>query len=169
MSTTMFCMSTHRNCPTFQATQFQIYTIQKKNIKTWNISILEMRTKILSLQLQRNEKVTEEYCWEITLAAGWSCCCRSGSSLLESGLQMTSLVYTRTVDHICTKLQPAQNPNLFRNLSNVSVNETPLIARHTMRAYAWLYVTVELHIFLSSALYEGEWSVLCCGHLTLRE
>ena len=98
-----------------------------------------MRTRILPLQLQRNEDVTEEYCWEITLAAGWSCCGRSGSSFDFKWRPLYTvycILYTRTVDHMCTKLQLAQNRNLCRNFDNVYVNETTLIVRHTMRAYA---------------------------------
>ena len=38
--------------------------------------------------------MTEEYCWAITLAEGRSCCGRLGSSVLEFGLQLESIVYT---------------------------------------------------------------------------
>ena len=81
----------------------------------------------------------EEYCWAITQAAGLSYCGRSGSGVLESQFQLDSLaymyvcmciyiymyiyiylyiyiyicvcvcVYTRIVDRMSTRFQPAQN------------------------------------------------------------
>jgi len=36
--------------------------------------------------------VTEEYCWAITQAVGQSCCGRSGSTVLDLGLRLNSLV-----------------------------------------------------------------------------
>jgi hypothetical protein len=56
-------------------------------------------------ELKRHEtKVAEEYCWAITLATGRSCCCRSGSSVLDFGFQLDSLVYTYTFHHV--RIQP---------------------------------------------------------------
>jgi len=43
---------------------------------------------------KRAIRLAEEYCWAITQAAGRSCCGRSGSSVLEFGYQLDSLVCT---------------------------------------------------------------------------
>ena len=56
-----------------------------------------------------NEGAMNEYCWAITQVAGRSCCGRSGSSVLELGLQLDSLIYSYTGGHVCTQFRPAQN------------------------------------------------------------
>jgi len=38
-------------------------------------------------------KVVEEYCRIKTHVAGWSCCARSGSCMLEFGFQLVCLIY----------------------------------------------------------------------------
>jgi hypothetical protein len=45
----------------------------------------------------------EEYCWSITLAEGRSCCGRSGSSVLEFGLQLESILHTHRLDTMSTE------------------------------------------------------------------
>jgi len=40
--------------------------------------------------------VTEEYRWAITQAAGRSCCGRSGTSVLEYGFQVDSVLRTNS-------------------------------------------------------------------------
>lgn len=50
-----------------------------------------------------------QYCWLITLAAGWSYCGQSLSSVLEFRFHMEALVYTGIPDHMYTKF-----PNLHK-------------------------------------------------------
>ena len=54
--------------------------------------------------MNRNEtKLTEEYCWAITQAAGRSCCGRSGSITLEFGF------FTYIVDHMYAPLRAGRS------------------------------------------------------------
>ena len=59
----------------------------------WN-NIFETRAEFfLAEKWKRNgTKLAEEYCWAITKAAGRSRCGRSGSSVLEFGFQLKSVV-----------------------------------------------------------------------------
>jgi len=54
-------------------------------------------------------EVVDEYCWLITLAAGWSYCGQSVSSVLEFKFHLEAVVYTGIRDHTYTKLQLSQN------------------------------------------------------------
>ena len=49
--------------------------------------------------------MAEESCWAITQAAGWSCCQRSGSSLLDLDFKWTPL-YTHVFGHMHIQLRP---------------------------------------------------------------
>ena len=51
--------------------------------------------------------VTEEYCWAMTQEAGRSCRGRSGSSVMEFGFELDSLVYTYIVDRMYTEFRLA--------------------------------------------------------------
>ena len=44
--------------------------------------------------------MAEEYCWAITEAVDRSCCGPSGSSELQFGLKMDSLVYSHVFEHM---------------------------------------------------------------------
>jgi hypothetical protein len=59
-----------------------------------DLNHLFQRAANLSLRegKRSKEKVAEEYCWAITETAGRLCCGRSGSSMLESGSQLESLL-----------------------------------------------------------------------------
>jgi hypothetical protein len=65
-------------------------------VQQTNFNIFSIRGEIFFLRkLKWNEKKMEaEHCWAITQAEGWSYCGRSGSSVLEFGFQMESLVHT---------------------------------------------------------------------------
>jgi len=63
-----------------------------------------------SLQKGKHEiKMAEEYCWVITLAVSRLCCGQPGSSILEFGFQLDTIVYTHTVEHMDTHFRLAQN------------------------------------------------------------
>jgi hypothetical protein len=48
-------------------------------------------------------ELVDEYCWLITLAAGWLYCGQSVSSVLEFRFLLEALVYTGIRDHTYTK------------------------------------------------------------------
>jgi hypothetical protein len=63
-----------------------------------------------SLQKGKHEiKMAEEYCWVITLVVSRSCCGQPGSSVLEYGFQLDTIVHTHTVEHMDTQFRLAQN------------------------------------------------------------
>ena len=49
--------------------------------------------------------MAEEYSWAITQAEGWSCCGRSGDSVLESGFQLDS-------KSVCVCIQDIEQLNI---------------------------------------------------------
>ena len=51
----------------------------------------------------------EEYCWVITQAVVRPCCCRSGSSVLESGFTGLPYTYVLTLDRMYTEFQIASD------------------------------------------------------------
>jgi hypothetical protein len=74
----------------------------------------EQKLKYQRFWHARNKtKVAEEYCWAMTKTAGRSCCNLSGSSALEFGFQLDSLVYTYIVDHMHSKFRlPKELPQV---------------------------------------------------------
>lgn len=52
-------------------------------------------------------KVVDEYCWLITLAAGWSYCGQSGSSVLQFRFHLEALVYMTIHNSNLRKIQLA--------------------------------------------------------------
>ena len=90
---------------------------------TWGMTFLKLASKFSSLEWNRNDKkVAEEYCWAITQ----SCCCRSGSSVLEFGFKLDRLAYT----YIKVKAIPLHTKKALRGGRGV-VNATlrPLYPR----------------------------------------
>ena len=87
----------------FQVTQHQSHAIKKK--KKWNknlsSTILENRTSFSLWEWKYYDmKVADKYCWVTTKGVWWwSCCSQSGSSVLESGFKLESLVYTYMGTH----------------------------------------------------------------------
>jgi len=54
--------------------------------------------------------MTEDYCWAKTQIDGRSCCGRSGSSVLDFGFQLDSLLFILYVtDHMCIELRLEQD------------------------------------------------------------
>jgi len=65
-----------------------------------------------SLQKGQHEiKMAEEYCWAKTLVVSRSCCGQPGSSALEFGFQLDTIVYTHTFEYMDTQFRLAQNKN----------------------------------------------------------
>ena len=78
-------------------------------------------------------KVAEEYCWAITQAARPSCCGRSGSSVLNSGFQVNSLVC------VCVERERERERDRERE-SWPQVNSVP-----TCVQFDWRYLLPELN------------------------
>jgi hypothetical protein len=79
----------------FQRTQFLNYNFFNKIKKLKNNVFETWAEFFLAGKWKRSEtKVTEVYCWAITLAAGLSCCGLSGSSVPAFRFQLDPLVHT---------------------------------------------------------------------------
>jgi len=83
----------------FQVRKFQNYA--NKKVRKLN-NIHETRAQFFLTGMQ-------EYCWVITQEAERSCWIWSGSSVFEFEFQLDSFVYTRIVDHVCTRFWVAQH------------------------------------------------------------
>jgi hypothetical protein len=103
-----------------------------KKVEEKEITFLKREPNFSFRCWKRNEKkVVEEYCWAITQAERRSRCSRSGSSALEHGYHLDSLLYACTVDPTYTEFRLAPDlPKLLRKSGSVCTRTTqPTISR----------------------------------------
>lgn len=111
------CHATHSELPVsaqtlpnltqFQVTKFQTYRILIKSKKKIEITFFKCGRFILVGMKCNKAEVVDEYCWLITLAAGWSYCGQSVSSVLEFRFHLEALICTGILDHTYTKFELA--------------------------------------------------------------
>ena len=97
-------------------------------------------------------KIAEGHCWAITQAAKRSCCGGSGSSVLECGSQLDSLVHTHTADHSQCLLNCAHHRHLHCPTNTALTTYTAWQIRHLPPAMPGKYSTYHLHYLTNTAL-----------------
>lgn len=78
-------------------------------------------------------------------AAGWSCCGRSGSGVLQFGFQLDTLVYKYTVDDMCTQLWLAETglvPDVPEHNNGVSRGVFPLLVKRKEKSQKYRSISV---------------------------
>lgn len=104
----LFKKSKHdRHSPTYENSTYAISDLSSFKLKKW---LFKNICHIFPCRNESSKTKLAEYCWVITQVVGQSCSGWSGSSVLEFGFQLDSILYNfRTADQMYTQFQLVQN------------------------------------------------------------